>query len=573
MGSVLIQTGGKSTNVLNSMLGTNSYEIKAKSLNECRLIGDYAFYQDAVKSIEIPIGAFRIGDYAFYECSNLTDVYIPATVITIGDYAFANCTSLQVIHFGGLESSWNNIEKGSGWNDNTSFQVEFTQPTDNLTFNLFGDVYEVSSSGNDPKVVIIPDEHDGIPVRRIAYEGFRGSSANYICLPPTISVIGDSAFVNSSIRELSIPNSYTGSMPSVSGCSNLDCIAVGNGVSSINYLQQSNTLRILYIGNSVTSIPSFDPSLFRNLNIIVSKSNQNYCTENGYLYTKYKDELIWIPYSTVELVVLRQVERFGTYVLNSSMLKTISVDADNTVYSSYDGILYSKDITTLVRIPTNYSDSITIQSGVVTIGRNAAYNCKSQSPVSIPSGVTTIENNAFAYSSIKGLILPLSLRTIGNNAFAYCSDMQFVRFPVYVTSVGEGAFRGCSQLYSVSLQYTNDDSLLYWWKIDFEDEASNPLTYANRLYGAVEITRWTAVYDPTLAECKQYTFSGWNGTEITIPPSTTNIGSGFLKNCRNLTVINYNNTIATWNTITKSVGWDSGTGNYVIHCTDGDISK
>lgn len=32
-------------------------------------------------------------------------------------------------------------------------------------------------------------------------------------------------------------------------------------------------------------------------------------------------------------------------------------------------------------------------------------------------------------------------------------------------------------------------------------------------------------------------------------------------------------TVAQWNAISKGDDWNSATGNYTIHCKDGDISK
>ena len=37
--------------------------------------------------------------------------------------------------------------------------------------------------------------------------------------------------------------------------------------------------------------------------------------------------------------------------------------------------------------------------------------------------------------------------------------------------------------------------------------------------------------------------------------------------------INYNGPIEDWNEITKDGNWDNGSGNSVIYCTDGTITK
>lgn len=53
----------------------------------------------------------------------------------------------------------------------------------------------------------------------------------------------------------------------------------------------------------------------------------------------------------------------------------------------------------------------------------------------------------------------------------------------------------------------------------------------------------------------------------------TSIGDLAFFNCPNLTTIIYEGTVAQWNNITKGNGWDAVTGDYVVHCTDGNIYK
>ena len=58
-------------------------------------------------------------------------------------------------------------------------------------------------------------------------------------------------------------------------------------------------------------------------------------------------------------------------------------------------------------------------------------------------------------------------------------------------------------------------------------------------------------------------------TSIEIPKGVTSIGYWAFENCSNLTDITFNGTMEQWNSINNY----SQTGSYVIHCTDGDISK
>ncbi|MBP0989699.1 MAG: leucine-rich repeat domain-containing protein [Oscillospiraceae bacterium] len=71
-----------------------------------------------------------------------------------------------------------------------------------------------------------------------------------------------------------------------------------------------------------------------------------------------------------------------------------------------------------------------------------------------------------------------------------------------------------------------------------------------------------------------YAFNGCSGlTSVTIPDSVTSIGYHAFRGCSDLTSITYKGTKAQWNAISKGEYWNYKTGNYTIHCTDGDIPK
>ena len=71
-------------------------------------IGDFAFTHCAgLTSVTIPGSVTSIGDYAFSECSGLTSVDIPDGVTSIGDRAFGNCTELTSVTFAGtVPENW-----------------------------------------------------------------------------------------------------------------------------------------------------------------------------------------------------------------------------------------------------------------------------------------------------------------------------------------------------------------------------------------------------------------------------------------------------------------------------------
>ncbi len=100
-------------------------------------IGDRAFSNCNVTSIEIPENVTSIGDDAFSGCDSLTSIEIPENVTSIGEGAFSGCDSLTniiipksiksigvqafsaaeglVFTFAGTKTEWESIEKAESW--------------------------------------------------------------------------------------------------------------------------------------------------------------------------------------------------------------------------------------------------------------------------------------------------------------------------------------------------------------------------------------------------------------------------------------------------------------------------
>ncbi len=106
-------------------------------------------------------------------------------------------------------------------------------------------------------------------------------------------------------------------------------------------------------------------------------------------------------------------------------LASISVAKDNAVFTSQQGVLYSKDMTILYRYPEGKpSLSFTIPSTVTTIAPYAFENCAALRSVIIPSSVTLIDEGAFSgCASLSAVKLPDSVVQLGDNAFARCQSM------------------------------------------------------------------------------------------------------------------------------------------------------
>jgi len=137
-----------------------------------------------------------------------------------------------------------------------------------------------------------------------------------------------------------------------------------------------------------------------------------------------------------------------------SSLTSIVVESGNTTYDSRENcnaIIETASNTLVAGCKTT-----TIPNSVTSIGVEAFYGCSGLTSVTIPNSVTSIGQRAFYFcSGLTSITIPNSVTTIGYKAFWGCSRLTSVTIPNSVTSIGDYAFSGCSGLTSVIVESGN----------------------------------------------------------------------------------------------------------------------
>ena len=241
---------------------------------------------------------------------------------------------------------------------------------------------------------------------------------------------------------------------------------------------------------------------------------------------------------------------------NCTSLDEISVNEDNKVYSSYNGVLFNKAMTELIFCPGGKTDAFVIPDGVHTILEYAFLENTGMESVTIPASVTEIQVYAFNHSflceidvdeanplfaSIDGVLfskdmtlliccpggktgeytVPDGVKTIGQYAFGpYVSSLSGVTIPESVTKIDDKAFYYLYGLRNLNLP----DSITIIGKEAF-----------------AACTGITSLSIPSnLSTISEGAFRSWDSlTEVTIPENITTISNGAFTNSFNLKSVTF----------------------------------
>ena len=177
-----------------------------------------------------------------------------------------------------------------------------------------------------------------------------------------------------------------------------------------------------------------------------------------------------------------------------------------------------------VTYPSSSSSSpyygFTKPTGNLTIPSSVTYNGTTYT-------VTSIGNNAFyGCSNLTSVTIPNSVTTIGEFAFRDCGSLSTITIPNGVTAIGAYAFQNCRSLTSVTI----GNGVTSIGGYAFQNSGLTSVTIPNGV---------TAINDRTFENC-------YSLTSVTIPNSITNIFYAAFGDCANLTSVNYTGTIAQW---------------------------
>ncbi|MBR7123907.1 MAG: leucine-rich repeat domain-containing protein [Candidatus Methanomethylophilaceae archaeon] len=355
-----------------------------------------AFSNHNVSRVQLPSTLKVIGESAF-DNTPLSSVKLPSNLKTIGSYAFYNTQISDISLPDSLESIG---EAAFAHTEISSLKIPSTLKGFGTMSFMQCKITSITIPGT---ITSIPD---GV---------FSGNPITYLKLEEGVEKVGANTFSKALIDRLSFPASLKElASYAFSDCPNLVTVTLGEGMKKLNgsVFYNCNNLSEVILGSNITTL---DRNLF-----------------NGCPSLKYFKLSENISY----LVTDR--ESSGNASTGSS-LETIDVDPDNRYFESYDGVLFTKSLGSLVAYPPGRTDATyTIPDAVFSVEDYAFWGTKVRD-ITIPNTVVSLGRMSIAVDT---LVIPDSVASIAEKGIS----------AKHLTIGGGIKSFGASLLYGGSLQ-------------------------------------------------------------------------------------------------------------------------
>lgn len=327
---------------------------------------------------------------------------------------------------------------------------------------------------------------------------------------------------------------------SFKSCAGLTDVTLNEGLETIGlYAFRSSGLTSISVPSTVTMIYTGAFRSCHNLSSIgVDEANTKYCSVDGVLLSKDKTSLKECPAGKAGAFVapdeVKRVEIYAFYYC--SELTSVTFGSNVTLIGSYS----------FTGCPV---ETVTLPDSVQMIDYYAFSDCGLKSIV-IPDNIESLRYVFYNCRDLSSVTLPSELKIIGSYAFYNCRSLTSIDIPEKVTTLDNYAFYNCDGLESVRLPATvatvgdgvfgNCDNLM---RIDADDAnasftSSGGVLFSKNMKTLVQypcaITGDYAI--PTGVEKIQaYAFCGSKASSVSIPDTVTSVGNRAFQNCVNLT--------------------------------------
>ena len=381
-------------------------------------------YTGSASDITIPGKATAIADEAL-RGTTAERITVPATVRTIGDRAFADAQQLKALVFEDTADHPSQLTAiGAEAAANTPALTEVAVPSKAASLG------EGAFADSGITRLSLPDSLTSIPARLVK----NSSLLTEAVVGNAVTEIGEAAFSAAhSLKGLSVRQADGSTAPGFPS----SLVTIGQeafnatGLGSVDLPASVRTIgdaafnaieRLSHVGLN-EGLVSIGSSAFRTTGITEIVIPDSVTTVGSSAFSECS--------ALTSAHIGRGVEagQLSDAFTSSRQLSGFTVAPDNASYEAVDGVLYSKDHTSLVVYPAGKGSGTTY---------------------TVLDETTRIESGAFNSAPLKGVVLPSSLRSIGDWAFSG-SYLESLVLPKAFETFGECAFSGMPSLARVDL--------------------------------------------------------------------------------------------------------------------------
>lgn len=359
------------------------------------IIDNNAFFEcKKLESVTLSNGLTEIGRYSFYNCTSLTSISIPGSVTKIDTYAFYGCSKLASLTIG------NGVET-----------------IDKFAF----------SGCESLKTVAIPES-----IREIKESAFsRCSDLESVTFEEGVTSIGGSVFRQcTSLTSVHLPNSIQELGSAFSYCTSLREVVIPRLVRTVwrSTFEYCPALTDVYC-----------------LSVMVPG-----CINSTFEYTDISQATLHVPAIVKDYYSIAEGwEGFGNivaigpgdpcYVAPTGKrieFKDLATELLCQYYydQNCDFQLSEEEAAAVSDIGYNFTstdirefDEFQYFTGIDTLKRWAFQNCVALLHITLPNGLTTIENEAISsMDMLRYVVLPPSLKKVDIQAFLFCYSLKDV---------------------------------------------------------------------------------------------------------------------------------------------------
>ncbi len=377
------------------------YEIPAG----IRTIGPGAFWGRNVTAVKIPDSVTRIESNAFMYTESLEGLSIPDSVTCLGDYVFFRSGIKTLTIPAGVTAIG---RKCFAWCENLeSIQVAPENPVLEMRGSLLVDKQEnalVYHLDTDSGTYEIPGGFE-----KISDSAFFNSSLKEIIVPDSVKEIGDSAFFQCrNLESVRLPDGLQALEDTLfSNCTGLKNVNIPDSVKSINYGAFHGCLQLKEI-TITADVTEIGEDVFEDCGSslvvkgIAGSNVQKYCEAKGISFEAIDSVPASVPVSSTP--ASESLFEYARRAGGAAEITKYLGDAE------------------VVDIPAELDGY-----KVMFIGECAFDQCDALKAVTVPEGVTTIDSEAFNYClNLTSVTLPASLVTLHGNPFGHCPKLETV---------------------------------------------------------------------------------------------------------------------------------------------------